>query len=82
MADARGMHPTAVEVTSNYTKRFDIQATVIYIGYASHSSASNTASWQIKKITLSGGLPTALQFADSNEAFDNVWDDRATLTYG
>ena len=86
MADARGMHPTAVEIQSNYTKRFDIQdtdSTKIFIGYASHGTATNVASWQIKLITLdANGVPVSLQWADSDEAFDNIWNNRTSLSYG
>jgi hypothetical protein len=46
-------------------------------------TATSAARWQIRRITKSGST-TIFEYADSNDRFDNVWDDRASLgiTYG
>ena len=87
MANAKGMKPTAVEFTNNYVTRIDYDSGTnpIYIGKAdlSVASATDTAVWQIFKVTWDGNdNPTLIQYADNNETFDNVWDDRAALSYG
>ena len=82
--NAKGMRPSAVEITCNYQKRYDIQtsdANAIFIGLAETGVASSAASWQIKKITLVSDVPTQAQWADGDQAFDNVWDDRTSLSY-
>lgn len=62
-------------------KRVDeASATVTYIGQAQDGSSIGNAVWQIQRITSSGGA-TEIEWADGNNNFDNVWDDRASLTY-
>lgn len=63
-----------------YTTRIDeASATVTYIGDAAIGTATSAASWRIKKIDSDN--PTAITFADGNGSFDNVWNDRASLSY-
>lgn len=59
-------------------QRFDIGTTAIYVGYARKGALSSAAAWTIKKITLSSGSPTRLQYTAENGA---VWDNRTTETY-
>ncbi len=63
-----------------YTTRVDeASATVTYIGYAEIGSSQASAVWRIKKIDTSSG--TSIIWADGNDNFDNVWNNRAALTY-
>lgn len=66
-------HPTAMKVD-------EVDSTTTYIGVAPLGSATSAASWQIRKIAVSGTV-TTFTWADGDEEYDNVWDDRATLTY-
>lgn len=59
----------------------DASATVTYIGFAPMGTATSAAGWQIKKLLVSGTV-TIGRYCDSDANFDNVWDDRASLTYG
>lgn len=59
----------------------DVSATVSYIGRALVGTATNTAAWQIMKVEVSGTV-TSIKTADSNDKFDNIWDNRTSLTYG
>lgn len=55
-----------------------------YVGVASPGTATNVARWKISRVVVvSGGPPntTTVTWADGNNLYDNVWDDRATLTY-
>lgn len=58
----------------------DLGTGTTYSGKASAGSLSSDAVWQVKKIVESGGDLT-ITFADGDTNFDNVWDDRASLTY-
>lgn len=55
-------------------------ATVTYIGLANPGTLAGAATWQIKRINVVGSL-TAIEFADGNLNFDNVWNNRAILSY-
>ncbi len=58
----------------------EASSTVTYVGYAILGTATSAASWQIKKISISGTV-TRILWADGNSFYDNIWDDRATLSY-
>lgn len=51
-----------------------------YVGIGKLGSDESQAVWQIFRINTASNV-TKVQFADSNENFDNVWADRASLTY-
>lgn len=69
------------EGNENFTKAIDeVSATVIYVGTAPIGTAVSTALWQIKKITVSGTV-TLIQWANGDDDFIHVWDDRASYTY-
>ena len=58
-------------------------STINYYGHASPGSGQGNAVWRIKRETLdSQSRTTVIEYADSNAQFDNVWADRATLSYG
>lgn len=60
--------------------RLDVASpTVSYYGRAESGSLTSAAVWQIKRIDTSAGL--VIDWADGNAYYNNVWDDRATLTY-
>lgn len=54
----------------------------IYIGVAVANSATSAAVWQIKKLTYDGNdNPTSILAAGGTTEYNQVWDDRASLTY-
>jgi len=59
--------------------KIDDTGTVTYIGYAVPGTATSAASWRIKRITNASGN---VDWADSDLLFDNVFDNRAALSYG
>jgi hypothetical protein len=83
MSNAKGMRPAAVEQNSNYALQLAYTASneVEYLGKADIGTATSAATWQIKKFTWTSGNLTKKEWADGNEAFDNVWDNRASLDY-
>lgn len=64
-----------------YSTRIDeVSSAVTYFGKAGLGAAEGSAIWQISKLTISGTVST-LVYADGNKNFDNVWSNRASLTY-
>lgn len=55
---------------------------ITYIGKTKNGSATDTSSaiWQIKKVTESGTIST-IAYADGDDKYDNIWANRASLTY-
>ena len=50
-----------------------------YVGSAPIGSATSAAVWKIKKINYTTG--TIILYADGNENFDNIFDNREALSY-
>ena len=67
--------------SSNVAMRLDntTTANTIYIGKAPIGSVTSGAVWQIFKLDTSSGLIKT--WADGDSAFDNVWNNRASLSY-
>lgn len=54
----------------------------IYIGRSPQNTPTSTAGWQIQKITYDGSNnPLTVTWANNNDRFDQIWDNRASLTY-
>lgn len=58
-------------------------STVYYCAQAVVGSLESAAVWQIQRITFPtvGEDDTTIEWADGDAKFDNVWDDRLTLSY-
>jgi hypothetical protein len=54
--------------------------TVTYRGYADLGTGTDEAKWKIVKVLIAGTVTTT-QYADGNMLYDNIWDNRATLSY-
>lgn len=68
-------------VNSEEAQRIDeSSATVTYVGLAAAGSGNASAVWKIKKIEVSGTV-TTISWADGNTNYDNVWNNRASLSY-
>ena len=67
-------------INSTSTIVDEVSSSLLYVGTAISGSLSSSAVWKIKKILTSGGL-TTIQYADGETLYDNIWDDRASLTY-
>lgn len=70
------------EEDMTYSKRIDfVGDDVIYKGEAATGTLESAAVWRIRKITIGVDEDVTELWADGNSAFDNVWDDRLTLSY-
>lgn len=58
----------------------DSEGTTTYIGYADAGTLTSAATWAIKRI-IETGNDISITWADGNNSFDNIWDNRLTLTY-
>lgn len=66
---------------AQYAMRVDeASETVTYIGIGDPGTLDDSAGWAIKRIAVDGNI-TKTEWADGNGKDDNVWDDRATLSY-
>ena len=82
IADLNTNTLTLISLDKNYAIQVDTTSVtdVIFFGQAEIASATSSAVWQIQKIDTSGG-DVAITWADGNDSFDNVYDDRTSLTY-
>ena len=49
---------------------------VVYRGFAAAGASTSAAVWAIQKITFSGDI-TTVQWANGNQNFTNIWNNRA-----
>jgi len=55
---------------------------VEYQGWAQPNSATSAVRWRIRRFTYdTSNRVTAIEWAGGNDAWDQVWDNRATLSY-
>jgi len=50
-----------------------------YVGTAAIGSATSAAVWKIKRINYTTG--TVIEYADGDESFNNIFDNRESLSY-
>ena len=75
VADTSG---TSQATTTMYDQ---VGATIAYIGKANAGTTTSAAAWQVRRLTFNAEGDVITAYADGDGNFDNVWDDRATLTY-
>ena len=71
---------TRGDATTDFALQLDVDASVMYVGTAAPGSALSGAVWRIKRITTIGA-DLAIEWADGDTNFNNVWDNRTGLTY-
>lgn len=68
------------ESTLYYVAIDEVSKNLSYIGKAVIASSQSSAVWQITRLQTTGNI-TLLQYADGDNSFDNIWNNRASLTY-
>jgi hypothetical protein len=58
----------------------DSTSTLTYVGDAAIGVSESAAVWRIKRLQTTGTV-LKITWADGNEFYDNIWADRASLTY-
>jgi len=88
--DARAKRVMLVNESGNYVSSCASKLTlqmdeagsgITYIGEAAIGSNTASAVWRIKKLDESGNPELIIKWADGNSNFDNIWDNRTSLTY-
>ncbi len=71
-----------VSVTTEYlvTRLDEVGSGISYVGKAEPGSATDAAVWQITKVTEASG-DVVIEYADGDANFNNIWDDRLSLSY-
>jgi hypothetical protein len=58
----------------------EASSTITYVGEATPGTATSAATWKVKRIN-SATLLAEILFADGDSNYDNIWDNRAALSY-
>lgn len=67
-----GDHPSKID---------EATATLVYVGYTKTLGAdSSLGQWKIKKIEKTGTV-WEIKYADGDEQYDNIWNNRGALNY-
>lgn len=67
-------------VESGNAIRFeDAGSNTLYLGEASAGTLNSAASWRVSRIVTTS--PIEIKFADGDDNFNNIWDNRASLNY-
>lgn len=78
---------TVIPANGNLATKVDedsVTEDVYYIGKAPVGTATSAAGWQLKRITvteISNKTAVDVEWADGNDKFDNVYDDRQSKSY-
>lgn len=71
---------TVTASATEYIVRVDeASSTITYVGYAIPGTATSAASWRIKRLDSTTGL--IVLWAAGTASFNQVWDNRASLSY-
>lgn len=73
--------PVRAPAALKATRIDEVSPSLSYYGVAAPGSATSAPVWMIQKIATGPGNSLVITWADGNTEFDNVWDDRASLTY-
>ena len=66
------------DLTTNYDS---VSTTLAYVGKAVAGAQSTGAVWQVKRLVFNAEGDVTTTFADGDSGFNNIWNDRASLTY-
>lgn len=55
--------------------------TTIYSGHALSGTATSSATWQIKRVTVNSNDTVTVQYAGGSNSYTKVWDNRASYSY-
>lgn len=66
-------------VTPELSLRFDqVSTSLMYLAEGIFGALDSDANWKIKKIEITG---TSVSIKNASEQFDQVWNNRTSLTY-
>lgn len=68
----------------NFTTQVDNVSTSLmtYIGKAAVGASTASAVWQIQRVDESGTpITVVIKWADGDDSFNNIWNNRTSLSY-
>ena len=69
-------------ITGPLTSRIDaVSKYISYVGKAPAGSATSAAAWQIAYLVTDSSGNLTMTYANGSSAYDQIWDNRASLTY-
>lgn len=72
---------SVTSIDTTYSLRLDEpSSTELYVGEASIGANESAPVWRIKKL-VTVGMTISILWADGNQFFDNIWDNRLLLSY-
>ena len=77
--DAYGRESQIVKDESP-TRVDEVSDTLFYLGWAKSTVNEDEPIWKIRRIQLVGSV-WELKYANGNQYYRSIWDDRAILTY-
>ena len=80
---AGNFHPLSGDQVINAPQSIQyVSSTKNYYGLAAPGTVSSAAAWQIREETLDAiGRTIEIKFAGGTLEYNQVWDNRATLSY-
>lgn len=76
-----------IDATNNSSAGFsgnllqvDSVGTTTYLGYATAGTVTSSATWAIKRI-IETGNDAVITWADGDKDYNNIWDNRLSLSY-
>jgi len=72
--------PQSVIEATKATRLDEVSSSLTYIGEADIGALDSSSKWLIKRMQKTGTV-TKIEWADGNSREDNIWDNRASLTY-
>lgn len=63
------------------TRTDDASSTITYVGKAAVGSLTASAVWLIFRMDTGTTNQLIITYADGDSSFDNIWDNRASLSY-
>lgn len=74
--------PLGGEAEMNYSTALDdVGGGISYIGYAVPGASTASAVWRVKKLQEFTDGDIVITWADGNDLFDNIWDNRLSLNF-
>ena len=62
-----------------YAVKIETIEQTTYVGEAKPGTSAAAPSWRIKRIVDNGGM--TITWADGDNRFDNIWNNRISLNY-
>ncbi len=72
-----------ITVEKTYTQRlsYGTNNMIKYQGWAKPGTSAGEPGWRIRKLSYTGNYTIRIEWADGNDKFDKIWNDRNSYTF-